>query len=150
MSAHRPRGLSRLLKQCWAGGIALVLLLASHAAPVQAASESPDPLATVVVEELRLQVPAAGRQAWISAEQGSWQPWLEQQPGFLDRQLFWDPQLEQGLVLIRWADRAQWKAIPAEAVQAVQERFEALARRATGASSGNPFPLVFEGELVAP
>jgi hypothetical protein len=30
----------------------------------------------------------------------------------------------------------------------VQERFEQLARTATGAAEGNPFPLVFEGELV--
>ena len=37
-------------------------------------------------------------------------------------------------------------------VQAVQERFERLARAATGSSEsdGNPFPLVFEGELLTP
>jgi hypothetical protein len=29
----------------------------------------------------------------------------------------------------------------------VQERFEQLARRATGENQGNPFPLLFEGEL---
>jgi len=32
-------------------------------------------------------------------------------------------------------------------VEAVQERFEQLARQATGLPQGNPFPLVFEGEL---
>ena len=36
----------------------------------------------------------------------------------------------------------------AQAVQAVQERFEQLAQAATGQSQGNPFPLVFEGELL--
>ena len=29
-----------------------------------------------------------------------------------------------------------------------QERFETLAREATGQRQGNPFPLVFEGELL--
>jgi hypothetical protein len=33
-------------------------------------------------------------------------------------------------------------------VEAVQERFEQLAREATGQGQGNPFPLVFEGELI--
>jgi hypothetical protein len=50
-------------------------------------------------------------------------------------------------LLIRWASREQWKAIPLAEVEAVQERFERLARLATGSRQGNPFPLVFEGEL---
>ena len=33
-------------------------------------------------------------------------------------------------------------------VEAVQTRFEELAREATGQRQGNPFPLVFEGELI--
>ena len=33
-------------------------------------------------------------------------------------------------------------------VQTVQERFETLAREQTGQRQGNPFTLVFEGELL--
>ena len=33
-------------------------------------------------------------------------------------------------------------------VETVQERFETLAREATGQRQGNPIPLVFEGELL--
>ena len=33
-------------------------------------------------------------------------------------------------------------------VETVQERFETLAREQTGQRQGNPFPLVFEGELL--
>lgn len=115
-----------------------------------AASNGPERRAAggpVVVEHLRLQVPAAGLEAWLEAERGSWEPWLAQQPGFLDRQLLWDPDRQEGTLLIRWASRAQWQAIPAAEVARVQNRFEALARQATGISQGNPFPLVFEGEL---
>lgn len=128
-----------------------VVLLTSHAAPVRAAFAEPDgTYDVVVVEHLRLKVPAEARQAWISAEQGSWEPWLAQQKGFLDRQLLWDPATEEGTLLIRWADREHWKAISPHEVQVVQERFEQLARAATGESDGNPFPLVFEGELLTP
>ena len=100
-----------------------------------------------VVEHLRVKVPAEARQAWLEAERGSWAPWLKQQPGYLGRDLLWDPEREEGTLLIRWASRDQWKAIPLEEVEAVQERFEQLAREATGTQQGNPFPLVFEGEL---
>jgi len=146
-----PAGISRIGVVSWIVGV--MLLLASHAMPVQAASSAPtDPHDVVVVEHLRLKVPAEARQAWISAEQGSWEPWLAQQPGFIDRQLLWDPATEEGTLLIRWADRDHWKAIPDAEVQAVQERFEQLARAATGSSDSdaNPFPLVFEGELLTP
>ena len=100
-----------------------------------------------VVEHLRVKVPAAGRQAWLEAERGSWEPWLAQQPGYLGRELLWDGEREEGTLLIRWASRAQWKQIPEAEIEAVQERFEQLARQATGENQGNPFPLLFEGEL---
>lgn len=102
----------------------------------------------VVVEHLRVRVPAEALEAWRTAEQGSWEPWLAQQPGFLDRQLLWDPEREEGTLLIHWRSREQWKAIPEGEIARVQERFERLARRATGLGQGNPFPLVFEGELL--
>jgi len=101
-----------------------------------------------VVEHLRVRVPAEARQAWLEAERGSWEPWLAQQEGFVGRDLFWDAEREEGTLLIRWASREQWKRISEAEVEAVQERFEQLARSATGAAEGNPFPLVFEGELV--
>ena len=153
MTPLRWRRVSSLIGLLLIQGVTLVLLLSSHAAPVRAAFAEPDgSYDVVVVEHLRLKVPAEARQAWISAEQGSWEPWLAQQQGFLDRQLLWDPATEEGTLLIRWADRDHWKAIPEAEVQAVQERFEQLARAATGSreSDGNPFPLVFEGELLTP
>jgi len=135
--------------------LSLVVLLTSPvdwaiAAPVSAPAapaESTPRLEVAVVEHLRLKVPAEARDAWLEAEQNSWEPWLAQQDGFLDRELLWDPEREEGTLLIRWASKDQWKAIPAPEVAAVQQRFEQLARQATGTAMGNPFPLVFEGEL---
>ena len=128
--------------------LGVLMLLSGH--PDVAIAEQQLPggsFEVAVVEHLRVKVPAEARQAWLEAERGSWEPWLAQQPGFLGRDLLWDPEREEGTLLIRWASRAQWKAIPVAEVEAVQERFEQLAREATGTRQGNPFPLVFEGEL---
>jgi uncharacterized protein (TIGR03792 family) len=127
-------------------GIALVFT--SHPDLAIAAFEDPGGGETVaVVEHLRVNVPAEGRQAWLKAEQASWEPWLADQSGFLGRDLFWDPERQEGTLLIHWASREQWKQIPESEIEAVQQRFEQLARQATGQAKGNPFPLVFEGEL---
>ena len=105
-----------------------------------------------VIEHLRISVPAQGREAWLEAERGSWEPWLAQQSGFLGRDLLWDPETEEGTLLIRWSSRQDWKAIPSEQVAVVQNRFEQLAREAMALPQeiDNPFPLVFEGELLRP
>ncbi|KZR86605.1 hypothetical protein MITS9509_01446 [Synechococcus sp. MIT S9509] len=103
-----------------------------------------------VVEHLRIQVPSRKREAWMDAERGSWQPWLARQEGFVGRDLLWDPETEEGTILVGWSSRKAWKAIPQLEVEAVQERFEQLARKSTGQKKGNPFPLVFEGELLPP
>ena len=105
-----------------------------------------------VIEHLRISVPAQGRDAWLEAERGSWEPWLAQQSGFLGRDLLWDPETEEGTLLIRWSSRQAWKAIPSEQVAEVQNRFEQLAREAMELPQemDNPFPLVFEGELIRP
>jgi uncharacterized protein (TIGR03792 family) len=116
-----------------------------------------------VVEHLRVHVPAAARVAWLEAEEGSWEPWLQRQAGFLGRELLWDGEKEEGQLLIHWASREQWLAIPPQEVDAVQERFEQLAHAALvrlgvnlplegvpGLAAPNPFPLVHAGELPSP
>ena len=129
--------------------LCLAMLLAGHPDVAIAATDQPGgQLEVVVVEHLRIKVPANGRQAWLEAEQGSWEPWLQKQDGFLGRELLWDSAREEGTLLICWASRERWKTIPKAEVEAVQTRFEELAREATGQRQGNPFPLVFEGELI--
>jgi len=48
-----------------------------------------------IVEHLKLDVPKKYKSAWLKAEEGSWEPWLSKQDGFLGRQLFWDPKLRK-------------------------------------------------------
>ena len=100
-----------------------------------------------IVEHLKLDVPKKFKNAWLKAEEGSWEPWLLKQDGFLGRQLFWDPKVEEATLLIGWESRALWKKIPASEINLVQQDFEKIAREKTGQISGNPFPLIYEGEL---
>ena len=100
-----------------------------------------------IVEHLKLDVPKKFKNEWLKAEKGSWEPWLLKQDGFLGRQLFWDPKLEEATLLIGWESREVWKNISQAEINLVQQDFEKIAREETGKTSGNPFPLVFEGEL---
>ena len=102
-----------------------------------------------VIELLRLSVPAGQRNIWMDGERSIWQPWLEEQDGFLGREIFWDAGRAEGLVLVRWASREQWKAITYEEVQRVQGRFDSRANNALGRRSddASPFPLVEVTEL---
>ena len=111
---------------------------------------SPAMAKDAVIEQLRLQVPAAHRELWLQAEARTWQPWLEQQDGFEQRSLYWDPMREEGLLLIKWASRAQWKAIPEAEVLRVQALFEAEVNQTLQRSKDAAplFPLLAEGELL--
>lgn len=148
MTRGHPRRLATLL----AALCLLCLVLACLPAAAQAAIAQPQ---GPVVEHLRVQVPAGSQESWLQAEQESWGPWLRRQDGFLGRDLLWDAEREEGLLLIRWRSRRQWLAIPASEIEAVQGQFEAAARRALAldspaqgaATATNPFPLVYAGEL---
>ena len=49
----------------------------------------------IVIEELRLKVPADAKIAWLNAEKEIWEPWLSSKEGYLGRQLFWDKEKEE-------------------------------------------------------
>ena len=101
-----------------------------------------------IVEHLKLSIPTKFKKAWLKAEKRSWEPWLSKQNGFLGRQLFWDPKLEEATLLISWETRSVWKSISQSEINLVQQDFEEIARKETGITNGNPFPLIYEGELT--
>ena len=137
-------------------GALLVLLigLVLGVAPALAAATSAEGLRATdnlpVVEQLRLEVPPEYRQIWLEAERSTWEPWLASQEGFLGRELLWDPLHGEATLLIRWASRQQWKAIPQAEIDAVQARFERQVNLRLGVQAPNPFPLLYEGELITP
>lgn len=128
---------------------------------IRSLSDANGYLEVAVIEHLKLKVSAEARDVWLEAEQASWEPWLQQQQGFVGRDLLWDPELEEGILLIHWASREQWLAIPREEVELIQNRFEAMAlaalerlqtkaiqTQAMGWTTAvNPFPMIYSGEL---
>ena len=100
----------------------------------------------MVTEELRLKVPVAAKAAWLNGEKEIWDPWLSSQEGFLGRQLFWDKEKEEALILVNWESKELWKSIPMSEVNKVQKKFEDNVKAALNVGE-NPFELIYEGEL---
>ena len=100
----------------------------------------------IVIEELRLKVPTDIKSAWLNAEKEIWEPWLSSQDGFLGRQLFWDKEKEEALILVNWKSKKLWKSIPMSEVNVVQQKFEDNIKTALNVGE-NPFKLIYEGEL---
>ena len=100
----------------------------------------------MVIEELRLKVPADAKVVWLNAEKEIWDPWLSSQEGFLGRQLFWDKEKEEALILVTWESKKLWKSIPLSEVNIIQEQFEDNVKTSLKVEE-NPFELIYEGEL---
>ena len=99
-----------------------------------------------VIEELRLKVPLKFKEVWLKAESQVWEPWLSIQDGFMGRQIFWDKEKEEALILVNWKSKKLWKSIPMSEVNIVQEQFEDNVKTALNLKE-NPFELIYEGEL---
>ena len=102
----------------------------------------------VVTEELRLKVPAKFKEVWLQAEKKIWDPWLSRQSGFLGRQIFWDKEKEEALILVKWENKKLWKNISMEEVNEIQERFEQNVEESLQINT-NPFILIYERELYS-
>ena len=100
----------------------------------------------MVIEELRLKVSADVKEVWLNAEKEIWEPWLSSKDGFLGRQLFWDKEKEEALILVNWESKKLWKSIPMSEVNVVQQKFEDNVKAALNVRK-NPFELIYEGEL---
>ena len=100
-----------------------------------------------IVEELRLNVPSKYKETWLKAEEEVWEPWLSKQDGFLGRQIFYNQQTEEALLLVKWKNRKLWKNISDEEVNRMQKIYDEAVISSLGVES-NPFEFIFEGELI--
>ena len=99
-----------------------------------------------ITEELRLKVPFDMKEVWLEAEKEIWDPWLSSQDGFLGRQLFWNKEKEEALILVNWESKKLWKSILMSEVNLVQQKFEDNVKTALNLGE-NPFKFIYEGEL---
>ena len=100
----------------------------------------------LLIEELRLEIPSRFKEVWIKAEKEIWEPWLSIQDGYLGRQIFWNKEKEEALILINWKSKRLWKSIPIKKVNEIQEKFEENVKTSLNLNT-NPFKLIYEGEL---
>ena len=126
--------------------ICLVILIFQSHIPNLKALTMDNYQGEMVIEELRLKVPTDFKAAWLNAEKEIWEPWLSSQDGFLGRQIFWDKEKEQALILVSWKSKKLWKNIPMSEVNIVQQKFEDNVKAALNVGE-NPFELIHEGEL---
>ena len=101
----------------------------------------------LVTEELRLKIPSEFKKIWLQAEKEVWEPWLSIQDGFLGRQIFWDKEKEEALILVNWKNKKLWKSISMNEVNKIQQKFEENVKTSLNVKV-NPFKLIYEGELV--
>ena len=99
-----------------------------------------------VIEELRLKVPFEYKEVWLKAEKKVWEPWLSMKDGFLGRQIFWDKEKQEALILVSWKNKKLWKSISMKEVNEIQEKFEENVKTSLNINV-NPFELIYEGEL---
>ena len=64
----------------------------------------------------------------------------------MGRQLFWNKEKEEALILVNWKSKKLWKRIPMSEVNLVQQKFEDNIKAALNVGE-NPFELIYEGEL---
>ena len=100
----------------------------------------------LVTEELRLEIPSEFKEAWLAAERNIWEPWLSKQEGYLGRQIFWDKENDQALILVNWKNKKLWKGISNKEVNLIQRKFEDNVKTSLKINT-NPFKLIYEGEI---
>jgi uncharacterized protein (TIGR03792 family) len=79
----------------------------------------------MVIELLRFQVPSEQREIFIQKDDEIWTVSLAKYPGFLGKEVWINPNVPEEITLvIRWATREQWKAIPEKDLQPIYKKFD--------------------------
>lgn len=93
-------------------------------APVKAeATLNPQP--AMVIEWLKFRVEPAQRDRYLAIDSEIWTSALATYPGFIDKSTWLDPNHDDEVIfVISWATREQWKAIPEEDLDEINQRFD--------------------------
>lgn len=78
---------------------------------------------SMVIEWLTFEVPADEQAEWLALEESIWSRFLEQQPGFVRKEIWIDEEAPDLVnAVIWWESLELWKAITPEHVAAVDSR----------------------------
>jgi uncharacterized protein (TIGR03792 family) len=80
---------------------------------------------SVAVEWLRIKVNPAQRQRYLQKDAEIWTPALKRYSGFIDKTVWLNPNDDaEVIIVVRWASREQWFAIPQADLDAIEQRFD--------------------------
>lgn len=78
----------------------------------------------MVIEWLKIKVSPELREKYIQKDEEIWTATLAKYRGFLGKEVWIDPnKLDEVVLVIHWADREAWKAVPATDLDATEQRF---------------------------
>lgn len=78
----------------------------------------------MVIEWLKFEVSPDLIDHYIEVDEKVWTTTLRQYPGFLGKQVWLDPNhLNAAILIIYWSDREAWKNVPADVLEATEEKF---------------------------
>ncbi|MEL6128770.1 MAG: TIGR03792 family protein [Cyanobacteria bacterium J06627_3] len=81
---------------------------------------------SMVIEWLKFRVDPAERSRYLEIDEAIWTAALKTYPGFLDKTTWLDPNHDDEVIfVISWATREQWKAIPEEELEQINQQFDA-------------------------
>jgi uncharacterized protein (TIGR03792 family) len=78
----------------------------------------------MVIEWLTFEVDPEYRETFVQIDDQIWTSSLSQYPGFISKEVWISPEyLGQVVLVVHWQTREQWKAIPQEELDAIEQRF---------------------------
>lgn len=115
-SGESPTALPEAIAYGWRFALLMVVLLGSVA---------PAPgIEPHVVEELTFRVDPAAREVFRQHDAAIWTAVLEEQPGFLDKEIWLSSEAaDEVKLIIRWRGRRDWNAVPKAVLAETDERF---------------------------
>ena len=80
----------------------------------------------MVIEQLTFVIPPVDQARFVALDAAIWTPALAAQPGFIGKEVWREAAEPERLhLVIRWASRAKWHAVPADLLAATDTAFNA-------------------------
>ncbi len=84
------------------------------------------------IEWLKFHVQPELRSQFIQKDAELWTPYLAQNSAFVRKEIWLDPNHpDEVATIVWWSNREQWKAIPAEEMEAIAQQFETALGKGT-------------------
>ncbi len=81
-------------------------------------------MTTVIIELLKVKVAPELQKQYLQKDAEIWTQALASCPGFLGKEVWLNSnEPTEVILIIRWASREQWKSIPLELINAIEQQF---------------------------